>query len=86
MSMRPLREREPSAAWSTARIGAAVRVHRVNLELSRTDLAERLEVPVETVIAIEDGEYDPRLALAPRLEAALDLAPGSIAAAGRSAA
>lgn len=41
-----------------------VRVLRAEHELTQADLAERLNVTRQTVIAIESGKYDPSLPLA----------------------
>ena len=44
-----------------------LRVLRAQREWSQADLAERLEVSRQSVIAIETGKYDPSLPLAFRL-------------------
>lgn len=44
-----------------------LRVLRAEREWSQADLAERLEVSRQSVIAIETGKYDPSLPLAFRL-------------------
>lgn len=41
---------------------------------SQADLAQRLDVSRQTVIAIETGRYDPSLPLAFRIAGAFDLA------------
>lgn len=41
-----------------------VRVLRAEYNLTQADLAERLNVSRQTVIAIESGKYDPSLPLA----------------------
>lgn len=41
-----------------------VRVLRAEHELTQAELAERLNVTRQTVIAIESGKYDPSLPLA----------------------
>lgn len=64
--------------WTLRRIGAAVTVRRLKLALGRSDLAARIGVPAATVEAIENGRYDPRMILAPRLETALAMTPGTI--------
>lgn len=64
--------------WMVRRIGAAVTVRRLELALGRSDLAARIGVPRATIEAIENGRYDPRMILAPRLKTALAMAPGTI--------
>lgn len=76
------RDAEASNCWTLRRIGAAVAIRRSELELGQADLAIRLCVPNATLIAIEQGLYDPRLALIPRLEHALDTSPGTISQSG----
>ena len=79
MSSRTQSQRDASSPsyWTLRRIGAAVAIRRGELELDQDELAARLGVPTATVAAIEQGRYDPRLALIPRLEHALDTAPGT---------
>lgn len=64
--------------WTLRRIGAAVTVRRLELALGRSDIAGRISVPTATVADIENGRYDPRMTLAPSLETALAMAPGTI--------
>lgn len=59
-------------------IGAAVTVRRLELALGRSDLAASIGVPTATVADIENGRYDLRMVLAPSLETALAMAPGTI--------
>lgn len=74
------RQREEATAsyWTLRRIGATVMVRRLELTLGRAALAARIGVPTATVEAIENGRYDPRVVLAPRMETALAMTPGSI--------
>lgn len=74
------RQREEATAsyWTLRRIGATVMVRRLELTLGRAALAARIGVPTATVAAIENGRYDPRMILAPSLETALAMAPGTI--------
>ncbi|APX31772.1 hypothetical protein BH708_02500 [Brachybacterium sp. P6-10-X1] len=74
----PQRDASASSYWKLRCIGAVVAIRRSELELDQADLAARLGVPTATVVAIEAGRYDPRLALIPRLETALAMTPGSI--------
>lgn len=76
------RDAEAPSCWAFRRIGAIVAIRRSELELGQADLAIRLGVPTATLIAIEQGLYDPRLALILRLEHALDTAPGTIGQSG----
>src|SRR5699024_4473456 len=71
MSSRTQSQRDASSPsyWTLRRIGAAVAIRRGELELDQDELAARLGVPTATVAAIEQGRYDPRLAL--------DTAPGT---------
>lgn len=80
MNTRMHRQREEATTrrWTLRRIGAAVMVRRLEIALGRSDLAARIGVPTATVDAIENGRYDPRVVLAPRLETALAMTPGSI--------
>ncbi|HLR95009.1 MAG TPA: helix-turn-helix transcriptional regulator [Jiangellaceae bacterium] len=72
------RDAEASSYGTLRRIGAAVASRRCELELGKSDLATRLGVPTGTLIAVEQGRYDPRLSLIPRLEHALATSPGTI--------
>lgn len=74
----PRHDASLTSYWTLRRIGAAVTVRRLELALGRSDLAARIGVPTATVAAIENGRYHPRMILAPRLETALAVAPGTI--------
>lgn len=67
-----------SSYWTLLRIGAAVTICRLELELDQADLAELVGVPAGTVEALEDRRYDPRLILIPHLETGLAMTLGTI--------
>lgn len=75
---RPLRDAGLSNHWVLRRLGAAVMIRRLELDLDQTGLAARIGIPAATVDAIKHGRYDPRLALTVRLEDALEPAPGTL--------
>lgn len=69
---RPRQDAGLSNHWTLRRIGAAVMIRRLDLDVGRADLAAHIGVPTSVVEAIEHGRYDPRL------ETALAWAPGTL--------
>ena len=53
------------------RLSNRIRRHRTAAELSQADLARRVGVSRQTVVAMEKGNYNPSVALALRLARAL---------------
>jgi len=51
----------------------SVRTHRNRLGLTQAQLADHLRVSRQTIIAIEQGRFDPALRLAFALSSALDV-------------
>jgi putative transcriptional regulator len=51
----------------------SVRTHRNSLGLTQAQLADHLHVSRQTIIAIEQGRFDPALRLAFALSSALDV-------------
>lgn len=51
----------------------SVRTHRNRLGLTQAQLADHLHVSRQTIIAIEQGRFDPALRLAFALSSALDV-------------
>ena len=51
----------------------SVRTHRHRLGLTQAQLADHLRVSRQTIIAIEQGRFDPALRLAFALSSALDV-------------
>jgi putative transcriptional regulator len=53
------------------RVTNSIRVHRARLDLTQAELAERIGVTRQTVIAIEQGRYSPSLEMAFQIARAL---------------
>ena len=53
------------------RVANTIRVHRARTDLTQAELAERIGVTRQTVIAIEQGRYSPSLEVAFQIARAL---------------
>jgi putative transcriptional regulator len=53
------------------RVTNAIRVHRARADMTQAELAERIGVTRQTVIAIEQGRYSPSLEMAFQIARAL---------------
>ena len=56
------------------RVTNSIRVHRARADLTQAELAERIGVTRQTVIAIEQGRYSPSLEMAFQIARALGVA------------
>lgn len=56
------------------RVTNAIRVHRARLDMPQAELAERIGVTRQTVIAIEQGRYSPSLEMAFQIARAFGVA------------
>ncbi len=53
------------------RVTNSIRVHRARLDMTQAELAERIGVTRQTVIAVEQGRYSPSLEMAFQIARAL---------------
>lgn len=56
------------------RVTNAIRVHRARCDMTQAELAERIGVTRQTVIAVEQGRYSPSLEMAFQIARALGVA------------
>ncbi len=56
------------------RVTNSIRVHRARLDMTQAELAERIGVTRQTVIAVEQGRYSPSLEMAFQIARALGVA------------
>jgi putative transcriptional regulator len=56
------------------RVTNSIRVHRARVDMTQAELAERLGVTRQTVIAIEQGRYSPSLEMAFQIARAFGVA------------
>lgn len=56
------------------RVTNSIRVHRARVDMTQAELAERIGVTRQTVIAIEQGRYSPSLEMAFQIARAFGVA------------